>query len=135
MIPQVIRKLLAGEKPSLTAGEQIWDYLYAGDAAEALYRMALYGEHGRIYPVGSGIGQPLHKYIEELRDMIDPSLPLGFGEIPYASGQVMHLEANIAVLKEETGFEPKVTFEEGHALYSTSSYVTSSSLISYVNFL
>ena len=113
MIPQVIHKLLAGEKPSLTAGEQIWDYLYADDAAEALYRMALYGKHGRIYPVGSGVGQPLHKYIEELRDAIDPELPLGFGEIPYGEKQVMHLEADIGTLTEDTGFEPKVDFETG----------------------
>jgi len=41
MIPQVIHKLLAEEKPSLTAGAQFWDYLYADDAAEALYRMSV----------------------------------------------------------------------------------------------
>ena len=35
-IPTVIRHLLRGEKPALTAGEQAWDYLYVEDAAEAM---------------------------------------------------------------------------------------------------
>ena len=113
MIPQVIRKLLAGKTPALTAGEQIWDYLYAGDAAEALYRLALTGRAGEIYPLGSGCAQPLRAYIEALRDAIDPSLPLGFGEVPYGSKQVMHLEADVTALKRDTGFESRTAFETG----------------------
>ena len=113
MIPQVIRKLLAGKKPSLTAGEQTWDYLYAGDAAEALYRMAVYGENGAIYPLGSGNARPLREYIEILRDCIDPALPLGFGEIPYAEKQVMLLRADTNALMQDTGFKPRTDFYTG----------------------
>ena len=113
MIPQVIRKLLSGEAPALTAGEQIWDYLYAGDAAEALYRLALTGRAGGIYPLGSGQARPLREYLEILRDAVNPSLPLGFGEIPYASKQVMHLEADITALRRDTGFEARTAFETG----------------------
>ena len=113
MIPQVIRKLLSGEKPALTAGEQIWDYLYAGDAAEALYRLALEGKTGAIYPLGSGHARPLREYLEILRDAINPSLTLGLGEVPYASKQVMHLEADITALRRDTGFEARTAFEDG----------------------
>lgn len=113
MIPRVVRKLLAGERPSLTAGEQIWDYLYATDAAEALYRLALHGKRGAVYTVGSGAARPLREYVEFLRDAIDPDLPLGFGEIPYGDKQVMHLEADIRALREDTGFSPKVDFKTG----------------------
>ena len=113
MIPQVIRKLIVGEKPLLTAGEQIWDYLYAEDAADALYRLALYGKNSSIYPVGSGKARPLKEYIETIRDLIDPSLSLGFGEIPYSENQVMHLEADISALKRDTGFERHTDFQTG----------------------
>ena len=113
MIPQVIRKLLSGEKPALTAGEQIWDYLYAGDAAEALYRLALMGKAGRIYPLGSGRARPLREYLDILRDSIDPSLPLGFGEIAYSPKQVMYLEADIGPLREDIGFEAQTDFAVG----------------------
>lgn len=121
MISSTIIKLLKSEKPSLTAGEQIWDFLYSDDAAEALYRLALCGRDGCVYPLGSGRALPLRNYIEALRDAVDPNLPLGFGEIPYGEKQVMHLEADISALKNDTGFEPKVDFETG--IRKTISYV------------
>ena len=112
-IISTIEQLLKGEKPALTAGEQIWDYIYAGDAAEALYLLALYGKDGSIYPVGSGTAKPLKEYLEVLRDAIDPSLLLGFGEVPYGDKQVMHLEADISEARTDTGFEPQTDFETG----------------------
>ena len=113
MIPSVINSLIKGERPALTAGDQEWDYLYADDAAEALYRLAVNGRNGAVYPVGSGIARPLREYIDILRDEIDAGLPLGYGEIPYSDRQVMHLEADISSLREDTGFEPKTGFKEG----------------------
>lgn len=113
MIMSTIQKLLAGQKPSLTAGTQVWDYLYSADAAEALYRAALYGQDGAIYPLGSGQAMPLRNYVEILRDAIDPALPLGFGEVPYSLKQVMRLQADISELTEQTGFVPEVDFMTG----------------------
>ena len=112
VIAMMTAKLLRGEKPSLTAGEQLWDYIYADDAADALICMAENGKDGAVYPVGSGECRPLKAYFEILRDAVDPGLPLGFGEIPYPPGQVMHLQADIGPLRRDTGFEPKYTFEE-----------------------
>lgn len=113
MIMSTIRSLLAKQKPSLTAGAQMWDYLYVSDAAEALYRAALYGHDGAVYPLGSGTAMPLRSYVEILRDVIDPSLPLGFGEVPYSPTQVMYLQADISELTAHTGFLPKVDFPTG----------------------
>ena len=112
VISIILDKLLKGEKPSLTAGEQRWDYIYADDAADALICMAENGHDGAVYPVGSGQSRPLREYFEILRDAVDPGLPLGFGEIPYPAGQVMHLQADISPLTADTGFRPKYTFEE-----------------------
>ncbi len=113
MVMSTIRRLLAGERPALTAGEQIWDYLYAADAARALICMAERGADGAVYPVGSGEARPLRRYIEAIRDAVEPALPLGFGEIPYGERQVMHLSADISTLRADTGFAPAVRFEEG----------------------
>lgn len=113
LFPVMMDKLLKGEKPSLTAGEQQWDFLYAADVAEALYCMACSGRDGAVYPIGSGKVRPLKEYFEILRDTIDPNLPLGIGELPYASNQVMHLQADIRPLCEDTGFEPHTPFETG----------------------
>lgn len=113
MISGTIRKLLAGERPALTAGIQRWDYLYAGDAADAFYLAACHGRNGAVYPLGSGQAMPLKDYIIQMRDAIDPALPLGLGEMPYGPLQVMHLQADISALQADTGFAPKTPFAEG----------------------
>lgn len=113
MISGTIRKLLTGERPALTAGIQRWDYLYAGDAADAFYLAACHGRNGAVYPLGSGQAMPLKDYIIQMRDAIDPALPLGFGEVPYGPLQVMHLQADISALQADTGFVPKTPFAEG----------------------
>lgn len=113
MISSVIRQLKAGEKPALTEGIQKWDYLYSADAALALALLAFHGVDGRIYPLGSGRAVPLKDYIVQLRDAIDPTLPLGLGEIPYGPLQVMRLEADISLLRADTGFAPQTAFADG----------------------
>ena len=105
--------LLAGREPALTAGEQQWDYLYADDAARAFWLLACRGGSGRVYPVGSGTARPLRDYLCELRDAIDPALPLGFGKIPYGPGQVMFLQADIGDLVRDIGFLPRIPFAQG----------------------
>ena len=113
MIYSAIRTLLAGGCPALTEGIQQWDYLYADDAAEAFWRMAVHGRSGAVYPLGSGQALPLRRYMEELRDAIDPALPLGLGQIPYGPRQVMHLQADLSALRQDTGFEPRTAFADG----------------------
>ena len=113
VIPTIVTALLRGEKPSLTAGEQQWDFLYAGDAARALLAVAQRGRDGAVYPLGSGQTRPLREYFSIARDAVDPALPLGLGELPYPPGQVMLLQADLAALTADTGFVPRVSFEEG----------------------
>lgn len=113
MISTVIRKLLAGEKPSLTPGEQKWDYLYSADAAEAMYLIGEKGKENSTYCIGSGCVRTLKEYVEILRDHIDKKLELGIGDIPYGDKQVMYLCADITKLSKDTGFSPKTPFECG----------------------
>ena len=113
LIPQVILKLLAHEKPSLTPGEQRWDYLYVEDAAEAIYSVALKSKAQGVFNLGSGETCTIRSIVERIRDMIDPELSLSFGEVPYRPDQVMHLQANIAKLKKATGWEPKTSLDRG----------------------
>ena len=115
MISGTISKLLRGEEPKLTAGEQMWDYLYSKDAAEAFYLLGRSGQDGLIYPIGSGRARTLKSYVECLRDEIDPALSLGFGKVPYSPQQIMHLEADISNLIQDTGFTPHTDFKTGIA--------------------
>lgn len=113
LIMSLIRSLLEGKVPACTMGGQMWDYLYSADAAHALLAIAERGRHGVKYPLGSGEARPLREFIIAVRDAIDPNLPIGFGELPYADRQIMHLCADLTELTADTGFVPEVSFEEG----------------------
>lgn len=113
MVMSGINKLLNGERPSYTWGEQQWDYIYCDDAARAFMLAAEKGKDGAIYCIGSGKTRPLSEYIFSIRDAVAPEAEIGLGEVPYAEKQVMFLCADISSLTADTGFVPKVTFEEG----------------------
>lgn len=113
MVMSGIYKLLAGERPVYTKGEQQWDYLYAEDAAEAFLALARSGRDGGVYPLGSGMVKPLAEYIQMIRDAAAPEAEIGIGEVPYQPGQVMHLQADISDLTKDTGFIPRTPFKEG----------------------
>lgn len=115
MVMSLLRQLLAGGTPSCTKGEQIWDYIYSKDAAQALYLLGEKGRSASIYCIGSGIARPLAHYMNILRDTVDPKLKLGFGDLAYVPGQVMFLCADTDKLKQDTGFELRYSFEEGAA--------------------
>ena len=113
MVISTIRKLLSKEKPTLTKGGQEWDFLFSEDCAKALFLIGEKGKDGAVYCIGSGKTYPLRYYFEQIRDAIDPALPLGIGEIPYRDQQVMYLCADITSLNKDTGFEPQISFQEG----------------------
>ena len=113
MIPYLIGALLKSERPALTPGEQKWDYLFIDDVVEALWRAAVQPDVHGAYNLGSGAAHPLREVVEHIRDLIDPSLPLGFGELPYQPDQIMHLQADISRLRKAMNWQPAVQLEEG----------------------
>ena len=113
MVMSLIRDFHEGRRASCTKGEQMWDYLYCDDAAEAFFLAATKGVDGKVYPVGSGKVRPLASYIKDIRDVVAPSLDIGFGEVDYYPGQVMYLCADLSELTNDTGFEPRTDFKAG----------------------
>jgi UDP-glucose 4-epimerase len=113
MIPYLILKLLRGERPSLTGGAQLWDYIYVADVAEAIRQTALNPSTSGVFNLGSGRVETIRNIVEKVRDLVDPGLPLGFGEIPYRPDQVMHLQADIGRLQRATGWSPDVSLDDG----------------------
>jgi len=113
MIPYTILTLLKKQKPALTSGEQRWDYLYVEDVATAIWQAASHPTAQGIFNLGSGEAHTVHSIVECIRDLIDPDLPLGFGEVPYRPDQIMHLQADISHLRQATGWSPQVSLDEG----------------------
>ena len=113
MVMSSIIHMLNGERMKFTKGDQIWDYLFSDDCARAFYLIGEYGKHGKAYTIGSGKTQMLKEYILEIRDIINPDLEIGLGELEYYPNQVMELCADISDLTQDTGFIPRVTFYDG----------------------
>jgi len=113
MLPSLIQQLLESEVPALTAGTQMWDYLYVEEAAEAVVQLMETPAACGVFNLGSGQARPLREIVEEVRDMIDPSLSLRFGEVPFRPDQVMHLEADITRLQEAVSWRPRADLAAG----------------------
>jgi nucleoside-diphosphate-sugar epimerase len=97
----------------LTPGEQRWDYLYVQDAAEAISQAGIAARAEGIYNIGSGMAHTIRGVVERIRDQIDPTLPLGLGEIPYRQDQVMHLQADISRFQGDTRWAPTTGIDDG----------------------
>ncbi len=108
-----VNKLLAGEAPKLTKGEQMWDYLYNADAARAFLAIGEKGIDGKTYVLGGGNARPLADYIKDIRDVVSPNGELLLGANPYPENQVMYLKADISELTQDTGWTPNKNFKDG----------------------
>ena len=113
MIPTAIEKWKNGQKTAFTKGEQLWDYLFSGDAAEAFRLIGEKGVGGKTYVLGNGQARPLSEYILCAAKAMNAHELVDLGALSYAEKQVMHLQADITELVQDTGWMPKTSFEEG----------------------
>lgn len=113
VIYYTIKSLLNGEKPQLTKLEQLWDYVHSDDVMHGLFLVMVYGKNGRFYTIGHGDNWSLANYIYKIRDIIDPSLELGIGEVPYGDDRIPMSCVDLSTIKEDTGFEPQIPFDIG----------------------
>jgi nucleoside-diphosphate-sugar epimerase len=112
LVPSLIRELKSGRRMKLTACEQHWGFLHARDAA-AGYRTVLEAPSASgVFNLGSADAPPLRETVTKLRDMVDPSGELGFGDIPYRPDQIMVLAADTTRL-ESLGWRPAVDLADG----------------------
>ena len=114
LISYAIKTLLKGGKPSFTGLEQEWDYLYIDDLIQALIALGKKGIGGIVYPIGSGEHQKMKDYVTTIRDLINPSLPLGIGDLPYKNpNKIDNQVLDISELIHDTGFTPAIKFKTG----------------------
>ena len=92
--------------------EQMWEYIYAEDAARAILLSAQKGEHGRIYMVSSGETRRMKDFIKDISLLTGYTKEIGFGKRPYNDKQVMHLQSDISSL-EALGFSRRYSFNDG----------------------
>lgn len=112
-INMTLRKIIMGDKISFTSGTQLYDFIHIKDAVEAFYLIGEYGQAYKDYYIGSNDVRSLRKYIEELFECLPVEIEPEFGEIPYDGISLSYEEFNRENLKKDTGFQCKVSFQEG----------------------
>ena len=113
MIAQTMISLKNGKSLDYSKGEQIWDYVYNKDAANAFYDVAKSGADGKVYLLSSNRERPLRDYLFAIRDIIAPGVELKLGARPYGENQIMYLAGDCSLLMKDTGYVPMFTFEQG----------------------
>jgi nucleoside-diphosphate-sugar epimerase len=113
MVTATLRKLIRGEIPEFSSGEQIWDFLYADDAARALADMLERGHNGEIYVVGSGNARPLRHYLAALVSPFGVDLEQCIGKVDPGVSTPQMLVADIAPMREHLGWAPLIDFDNG----------------------
>lgn len=113
IITYTITSLLRGERPSYGYLQQMWDFLYVKEVVRALWLIGDRGQASKNYGIGSGVFRPLKDYIVLIRDIINPDMELGIGDIPSYSDKVFSSCVSIYDLTKDTGFVPEIGFEEG----------------------
>ena len=108
-----IRKMLDRENIDFTEGLQLYDFVHVSDVARAFRLIREKGKRGCNYCIGSGNPKPLKEFIIKMGHIVDDSLQMNFGAVASTGISLSADIYSIENLKEDTGYEPLISFDEG----------------------
>ena len=112
LVNSTIRKLLNKESPQFTMGYQLYDFVYITDIARAFRLIGEKGISCRNYILGSGKCRPLREFLECIGRIVNPQIPLLFGNVPFNGIMLPSACFDVSSLAEDTGFRCKTSFVE-----------------------
>ena len=122
LIPVVILKCLRGEPiPVYGKGENVRDWLYVSDHAEALYTVLTKGRVGETYNIGGNNERQNIELVRTLCTLMDKFAPMDNAKsyedlisfVTDRPGHDMRYAIDSTKIREELGWEPKEDFESG----------------------
>ena len=113
LIPVVILKALNNEKiPVYGRGENIREWLYVSDCAEAILLIVKKGKPGEIYNIGSGFEKRNIDVVRTiLRILNKPESLISF--VKDRPGHDFRYSLNTEKIQKEIGWKAKTSFEQG----------------------
>ena len=124
LIPLVIAKALAGEPlPVYGDGKQVRDWLYVADHCEAIRTVLAKGRVGETYNVGGNAEKQNIEVVRTICRLLDARRPAADGQpreqlithVTDRPGHDRRYAIDASKLKDELGWEPKHSFEQGIA--------------------
>jgi len=92
-------------------GSAVRDYLYVGDAAEALLKAAAFEGAPRLFNIGSGAGTSLTQLIKEIEALLGRAVP-----VEYTAARSLDVPANVldaSLARRHLGWAPRTSLAEG----------------------
>jgi len=117
MVIQLGHQILDGKIPRLFKGsDQIFrDFIYIDDVLQAIIKACSPKQNG-TYNAGTGISRSFQDVADILQKELGTDLGTEYFPNPY-NGYQIHTQANINTLKDNFGFEPKISLEQGIKSY------------------
>ena len=117
MIVQLGHQILDGKAPRLFVGsDQIFrDFIYIDDILQAIVKACDPKKNG-VYNVGTGISRSFQDIADILQNELNTDFGTDYFLNPY-DGYQTHTQANITSTKNNLGFVPKVSLEQGIKSY------------------
>ncbi|MCD8364072.1 MAG: NAD(P)-dependent oxidoreductase [Lachnospiraceae bacterium] len=112
-INMLIKSYHNGVVPELTPATQLADFMYVTDVAQAILEAGEKGKPDTSYYVGYGEPRPLKKFIETVRDCVNPDMDSGIGRKPFRGMNIDFDKVDYEKLHRHTGFTPQITFDQG----------------------
>ncbi len=112
LINTTIRKLINGESPKFTSAVQLYDFIYVTDVARAFWLIGEKGISCKNYILGSGNCRPLREFLECIGRIVNPKVPLLFGEAPFHGIMLPPEYFDSTSLQKDTGFQCEISFEK-----------------------
>ncbi len=118
MIPSFIRSIRAGIPPSMTRGEQRWDYIFIDDVIDA-YVNVLNGfeklsKRGfESYNIGTGDTTSVRSIGEMILELMGSKVEPLWGALPERPRELTYLCSNIDKVKKALHWAPRTSLREG----------------------
>ena len=107
-----LKKLINGEKLTLTSCDQFFDVISSIDCARAYYLLGEMGVGGKNYWIGSGFPRLLREYITIMASYFPNSEKLNFGEMDFNDIGLEKSQFSISEIENDTGFKPSMTYQD-----------------------
>ena len=117
LVPAVLRALLARQPIALTPGNQVRDFVYVDDAAQALLDAAERPLPDRVtLNVGTGVQTTVRELCEIAAELTGGRHLLRFGALPYRADERFQWQAATAHAREVMGWTAPTSLAEGLAI-------------------
>lgn len=108
-----LNKLLNNEPMPLSAGNQMYDFIYIDDAVN---KMKLIGEHGKNheeYYIGSEMQKPLKEFLIETRNLVNPGYQMQLGMLTGNPILLTYKEFDTKKIEKQFHVVNEISFNEG----------------------